>query len=97
MNTIKPITNYIFTFAKDDQGNDIKYRFMLTINKNITKDKNLNNSLFKLFNSIDGINYIGSTGNYTIEIQIARTFNPDEVIDALKKNLDQVLSDIIVV
>jgi len=97
MNTIKPIANYIFTFAKDDQGNDIKYRFMLTINKNITKDKNLSNSLLKLFNSIDGINYTGWTGNYTIEIQIARTFNPDEVIDALKKILDQVLSDIIVV
>lgn len=97
MNTIKPISKYIFTFAKDEEGNDIKYRFMLTINKNLKKDENLQNSLLKIFNSIDGINSMSLAGYYTIEIQIARTFNPDEVINLLKKNLDQILSDIITV
>lgn len=90
---IKPIEKYIFTFPKDEQGNDIKFRFMLTLSKTI---KSVEKDLFEAIGTLSGIDGIAQGGKYTMEIVIARTFDPDEIIDILKKRLDVLLSDLLI-
>lgn len=90
---ITPTTNFVIIFPKDDEGNDIKYRFILSIGKKI---QSVEQSLIQALGTLDGIDGFNMIGRYTMELTIARTFNPDEVIEELKRRLEeQVLSDII--
>lgn len=93
MSTIKPIEKYVITFAKDHDRNDLKYHFMVSINKRVKEvEKELSQCLY----SLHGIDMINMVGMYTFEILIAKTFNPDQVLEELKKKLEQdVLCEII--
>lgn len=94
MTSPKPHSKYVLTFPKDEKGDDIKFRFMLSLNKQISQ---VEKALIKAVGTLDGIDGIATgMGRYTIEITIARTFDPDEVIAELKHRLEsEVLSDII--
>lgn len=92
MTTPKPVSKYVFTFAKDESGNEIKFRFMLSLG-NMSKD--IQAALNQGVGSLDGIDGIAIAGKYTLEITISRAFDPDEVITELKSRLDNILSDVL--
>jgi hypothetical protein len=90
---IQPVEKYVLTFAKDSEGQDILYSFILTLSKPLSKvEKQLNEHVI----SLPGVDSFSAFGIYSIEIRIARTFDPEQVIKTIKENLDsRVLSDII--
>ncbi len=95
---------YILTHPTDDEGQDILFRFMLTLGKKLsdkvgdpTGEETIETRLIQAIGTIVGIDGVGiGAGRYTVEVTIARTFDPSEVIVELKRRLDDdVLSDII--
>jgi hypothetical protein len=99
---IKPLESFVLTFPKDEAGKDVKYRFMLTLSKKLKQkvgggDETIESRLIEQLGTLDGVDGIGiGGGRYTIEVTIARTFDPDAVIEELKRRLTEVvLSEII--
>jgi hypothetical protein len=90
---IKPIEKYVLTFAKDAEGEDVLFSFILTLSKPISKvQENLNKHVL----SLPGIDNFSAFGMYSMEIRTARTFDPEEIVQQIKENLEKhVLSDII--
>lgn len=95
---------YVLTHPKDDDGTDILFRFMLTLGKKLSEkvgdpsgEETIESRLGQAIGTLDGIDGLGvGGGRYTIEVTIARTFDPNEVITELKQRLDSdVLSEII--
>ena len=84
---------YVMIFARDEQGNEIKYRFMLSIRKSI---KSVEAKFIKAVMDTDGVDRVELHGRYTAEVVIARAFDAEEVLKVLASKLDEVLSDIIV-
>lgn len=102
MNQPTPTEKYVFVFAKNEDGSDMKFRFMLVLGKQTNMkigsgDETVGQRLMKAAGTLDGIdNVTPDLGRYTMELTIARTFDPDEVIAELKKRLDNdVLSEIV--
>lgn len=90
--TIQPIEKYTITHPKDEQGNEIKRRFILTTSKPI-KDKEMYGKVMLLLtDTVPGIDGFNIMGRYTMEIVIAMTFDPEQVTTALKNELDVILS-----
>lgn len=96
----QPKEKYVLTFSKDENGKDMLYRFMLTLSKKLNSkadsESTIQSRLMTSFTTIQGIDGIGVGGsNYSIEIVIARTFDASEVIEEIKKALEEnVLSEI---
>lgn len=98
-----PREDFVFTFPnKDEHGQDFKWRFMLTLSKSMghdfgSKEDTVERRLIRAVGTLDGIDrVVPGVGRYTIEVCIARTFNPDEVIEELRRRLmEDVLSEII--
>lgn len=89
-----PKNKYLFTFAKDSGGNDVRYRFILTLDRRL--EDNFAKKLFSSIVTIDGVDAINPhAGIYSIEIAIARTFDANEVINAIEEILKDALSGII--
>ena len=95
----EPTDKYILTHPKDENGNDILYRFMLTLSKRLAEKigtESIESRLLKAIGTLNGIDGMQQGGMYTTEVVIARTFNPEEVITELKRRIeDDVLSEII--
>jgi hypothetical protein len=83
---------YVIIFARDDKGEEIKFRFVLSTCKGLTDDSA---RLLKAINALDGIDGLQAMGRYSADIVIGRAFNPDEVIAELEKLLGSMLSPII--
>lgn len=81
---------YVLTFAKDEDGNDLKFRFICSLNKK------LDEILLKAVNYVEGIDRVEVVGRYSFEVIICRAFEEDAVIEDLKKKLDEFTSEIIV-
>jgi len=99
MTHITPTEKFVLTFSRDENGQEILYRFMLTLSKKLgTKigEETIQSRLMVALGNLDGIDNFAAHGRYTIEVTIARTFNPNEVLEELKRRLEKdVLSDII--
>ncbi len=103
MNQPTPLKKYVLTFPKDDGGQDMKYRFMLTIDRRMSlkvgngTDEDYGLRLLKSLSAIDGIEAIvPQGGRYTVEVGIARTFDPNEVIKEIERRLnDEILTTIV--
>lgn len=83
---------YVIIFARDEQGNEIKYRFMLSISKPFSEKEAV---LAKTINALEGIDALQIIGKYTADIMVGRAFDADKVVSTLTKILDSFLSDII--
>lgn len=95
-----PREPFVFTFPRDDKGEEMPYRFMLTLSKNFgTKigTEDIGTRLTRALLTLDGIDaFSQGVGRYTVEVTIARTFDPAEVLEELKRRLkNDVLSEII--
>lgn len=100
MTPIQPIEPFVFTFPHDGEGKEVKYRFMLTLSKPLSRQigtEIIGDRLMKAVGSLDGVEAIGTNiGRYSIEVALARTFDPDVVIAEIKRLLNEVvLSEII--
>jgi hypothetical protein len=83
---------YHLTFAKDEQGNDIKFRFVLSMGKRI---REVEKELLPVLASIPGLDAFSPMGFYTLDIAICRAFDPEEVLTTLTGHLDKILSEIV--
>ena len=92
---VQPTSKYHIEFAKGSDDEEIKYRFMLVTSKPVRSKEMLAQLQQLLAFDLDGIDKFEIFGRYTMEIVIARTFDPDEVLEELKRRLDTLLSDII--
>jgi len=101
MSTLEPTQKYLFTFPQDEEGNDIKYRFILTLSKRLgdnvgTGEETIGSRLMKLLSEIDGIDGVSQNGFYTMQVAIAHTFDAEQVLELIERGLEQdVLSEII--
>lgn len=100
MTQITPREKFVFTFARDEKGEDMKYRFMLTLSRRLGEkigDEFIAKRLETALATLDGIDAIhASNSRYSVEIILARTFDADEVIEEIKRRLvNDVLSEII--
>lgn len=89
---MKNTQKYVMIFAKDEKGEDIHYRFMLSINKTL---KSVEGKLMEAIMGTDGVDRIEVHGRYTAEVVIARSFDADEVLEVLRPKLENALSDIV--
>ena len=93
--TIQPTKKYDIVYAKTEDGEDIKFRFVLTLSKPI-RDEAMGARIIQLLGiDLPGIDGYTAMGRYTLEIIIARTFDPEVVLDALKEELEVILSTIL--
>lgn len=99
MSKIEPRESYVFTFAKSENGEDLLYRFMLTLSKQLGEkigEEAVGTRLDRAIGTLDGIDGYSPVGRYTVECTIARTFDPESVIKELEHRLtNDVLSNII--
>jgi len=104
MNQPAPRESFVLTFPKDQDGQEVKWRFMLTLSKTMgfnfgSKEKpdTIEQRLIKAIGTLDGIDYVNpGVGRYTVEIAIARTFDADEVIAELKSRIqNEVLTELV--
>lgn len=104
MNQPAPREDFVLTFPKDQDGQEVKWRFMLTLSKPMgfnfgSKEKpdTVEQRLVKAVGTLDGIDYVNpGVGRYTVEIAIARSFDVDEVIEELRNRIKhEVLSDLV--
>lgn len=85
---------YVTIFAKDEQGQEIKYRFMLSMKKRLTGETA--KEVFQALSQVDGIDRAEPVGFYTMDISIGRAFDAEEVLTNLYQRLDTILLDIII-
>lgn len=83
---------YVITFATDEQGNPIKYRFMLSLSKRLQE---MEKTALEATMGTDGIDSVQPHGRYTLEVTICRAFDPDAVLAEMKEKLDRAMSAII--
>jgi hypothetical protein len=89
---MKNTQKYVLVFAKDEKGEEIRYRFMLCLSKSMTENAG---GIAKAIAAFEGIDAIQPVGRYTADVAISRAFDADEVIEGLKKLLDGLVTDII--
>lgn len=90
---MKNTQKYVLTFAQDDKGNDIKYRFMISLGKTI---KSTEQRFLAAVMETDGVDHFEVRGRYTAEVSISRAFDADEVLAELTPKIEAAISDIIV-
>jgi hypothetical protein len=91
----EPIKKYDIQYARDDQDNDIKRRFILSFDRPIKDQEMLAKIDNLLGHQVAGIDVFKVLGRYSAELLIAQTFDPEAVIEVLQEELDVILSDII--
>lgn len=100
MTKISPVAPYVLTFPYSQEGKDIKYRFMLTLSKPLGQaigTERVGERLINTLGQLDGVDNISApVGRYTIEVALARTFDPEVLIVEIERLLkEEVLSEII--
>jgi hypothetical protein len=95
MAKIEPKQKYHIQFAQDQQGNQLRHRFILSLDRPIKTKAMLAKVSQLLDHDLPGVDRGTPLGRYSLEIVIAQTFDADEVLDELKARLDELLSDII--
>ena len=87
---IEAKADYFFDFWTNKNGDEMDHAFDLTLKKPIDKE------IAEFIMRLDGIDLVTEPkGRYTIGIIIAKTFDVDEVIEALKEGLKSLQSNII--
>lgn len=94
--------NYHIEYAKDDDGNEIKWRFILTTKKPIapmksemTQDVSMAQKMLGAIMAVPGINLFEVAGRYSVEIVVAKTYDPEKVLAEILEAIRPLQSDII--
>jgi len=89
------IKKYAISYAKNDKGEDVKRSFILSFSRPI-QDEQMAAKVSNLFgHQVAGIDGFKVIGRYSVQLLVAETFDPDEVVAVLQAELDVILSDII--
>ena len=84
---------YVLTFAKNDKGEDIKYRFLLSLGQKIKDiEKEINAAVL----ATDGIDNFNILGRYTMEVSISLAFDAEEVLAIMTPKIDAALTGLII-
>jgi transcriptional regulator of NAD metabolism len=89
-----PKEKYVIEFAKDNDGNEIKHRFMMVSSQPIKSKEMAAEVANTLGHVVNGVDNFEVHGRYTFEVMVARTFDPDEVVEAIREEFDRILSPI---
>jgi hypothetical protein len=99
----QPISDHHVEFAKDDKGNEVAFRFIFTTKQPISPMKSeLTKGISKAQDMLDaimnvaGIDLIQPVGRYSIEVVVAKTYDPKQVVEALVEAIRPVQSGILV-
>ena len=85
-----PVQDFIFESVKDST-----HVFALTVKKPFPKFKGGVEAFQQfLVNEVGGINNLEMVGMYTIVINVAKTFDPQQIQDIIAENLSQFQSDL---
>jgi hypothetical protein len=101
MKEIEPREKYIIIHPTDDDGNEVKTSFILTLGRQlgdpIGSDETVEARLIQALGTLPGIDSINpNMGRYTMGATIARCFDADEVLTELRRRLDEdVLTEIV--
>lgn len=101
MNTIEPKEKYVIIHPTEDDGSELRYSFILTLSRHLGEktgaDETVGDRLIRALGTMPGIDTLNpNVGRYSIHATIARTFDPEEILNELKERLERdVLSDII--
>lgn len=83
--------NYLLEAALDADNKPVSDRlFLLHLSRKVDKD------LAEALQDIEGLDALEPRGKYTLLVNIAKLFSPDEVIGAIKSALDRCFSSILV-
>lgn len=98
-----PIADYHVEFAKDDKGNEVPFRFIFTTKKPVAPFKSeLTAGISKAQEMLDaimrvpGLDLFQPVGRYSVEIVVAKTYDPKQVIEALAEAIRPVQSEILI-
>jgi hypothetical protein len=99
MPKVQPSKEFEIEFAKkveeDGTKTDIKWNFILTFKKPLDELQGGVEGMQKFFmEELGGIDAIKMAGRYGVEVIIARTFDPDEVIAALEASIPTLQSSL---
>lgn len=101
--TPNPVSDYHVEFAKDDKGQEVSCRFIFTAKKPIapikselTKGVSKAQEMLDAIMSVPGIDLMQPVGRYSIEIVVAKTYDPKEVIAAIAEAIRPLQSEILV-
>jgi hydrogenase maturation factor len=100
--TAQPIKDYHIEFAKDDDGTDLENRFIFTAKKpiaplqsEVTAGISIAQKMLEAICSVDGMDFYQPVGRYSMEIVVAKTFDPQDVIAAIVETVRPIQSDIV--
>jgi hypothetical protein len=102
MTKVQPNKEFEIAFAKividqeTGEQEDMKFNFILTFKKPITDLQGGPEGMQKFFmEELGGVDNIKIAGRHSIEIVVARTFDPEEVVAAIEASLPALQSDIV--
>lgn len=99
MTKVQPNKEFEIEFAKtvneDGTKTDMKWNFILTFKKPLDQLQGGTEGMHKFFmDELGGVDSIKMAGRYAVEITLARTFDPDEVIAAIEQSISTLQSSL---
>jgi len=101
--TVLPVSDYHVEHAKDDKGNEVPHRFIFTTKKpvapfksELTQGVSKAQEMLDAITKVPGLDYFQPVGRYSVEIIVAKTYDPKQVIEALAEAIRPVQSEILV-
>lgn len=99
MNKIQPKEKYVLTFGKNDDGEDIKNSFLISLSVPLgdkIREQPVGERLGNFMVEIGGLDQFDRVGIYTARVLVAASFDPEEFIAALEAGIEsEVLSEIV--
>jgi len=100
--TVQPIKDYHVEYAKDDDGNDVENRFIFTAKKpvapiksEVTAGVSKAQEMLEAISNVPGMDYFQPIGRYSIEVVVAKTYDPKNVIEGIVEAIRPVQSEIL--
>ena len=100
--TVQPIKDFHVEFAKDDDGTKLDNRFIFTAKKpiaplqsEVTAGISIAQKMLEAIAGVEGMDFFQPVGRYSIEVIVAKTFKPQDVIDGIVEAIRPVQSDIL--
>lgn len=99
MSKLQAKEKYVLTFGKNDDGEDIRNSFLISLSIPLgekIRDQAVGELLVKFLSELGGLDQFDRVGMYTARVLVAATFDADEFVAALRAGIEaEVLSEIV--